>query len=45
VEKPSPTTEELTFAERLLTLGREPDTDLPDRTVVPGGPADTTGGD
>jgi len=35
VKKPSPVTEELTRTERFLTLGREPDTDLPDRQVVP----------
>jgi hypothetical protein len=34
IEKPSPSAEELTLTERLLTLGREPDPELPDRTVV-----------
>jgi hypothetical protein len=34
VEKPSPAPEELTFTERLLTLGRQPSPELPDRTVV-----------
>jgi hypothetical protein len=34
IQKPSPSPEELTLTERLLTLGRTPDTDLPDRTVV-----------
>jgi UDP-2,3-diacylglucosamine pyrophosphatase LpxH len=34
VQKPSPSPEELTLTERLLTLGRRPDTSLPDRTVV-----------
>jgi metallophosphoesterase superfamily enzyme len=34
IQKPSPSPEELTLTERLLTLGRRPDTDLPDRTVV-----------
>ena len=34
IEKPSPATQELTLTERLFTVGREPDTGLPDRTVV-----------
>jgi hypothetical protein len=34
IEKPSPGAEELTLTERLLTLGREPDPALPDRTVL-----------
>ncbi|QLD90510.1 metallophosphoesterase [Natronomonas salina] len=34
IEKPSPSPEELTLTERLLTLGRKPDPELPDRTVV-----------
>ena len=34
IEKPSPATQELTLTERLFTVGREPDTRLPDRTVV-----------
>ena len=34
IQKPSPSPEELTLTERLLTLGRKPDTDLPDRAVV-----------
>ena len=34
IEKPNPSAEELTLTERLLTLGREPDPDLPDRRVV-----------
>ena len=34
-EKPSPAPEELTLTERLLTLGRKPDPELPDRAVVP----------
>ena len=34
IQKPSPSPEELTLTERLLTLGRKPDTDLPDRKVV-----------
>lgn len=34
IEKPSPTSQELTLTERLFTVGREPDTTLPDRTVV-----------
>jgi len=36
IEKPSPSAEELTLTERLLTLGREPDPELPDRAVVEG---------
>jgi UDP-2,3-diacylglucosamine pyrophosphatase LpxH len=34
VDKPSPSPEELTLTERLLTLGRAPDPELPDRRVV-----------
>lgn len=34
IEKPSPAPEELTFTERLLTLGRQPSPELPDRAVV-----------
>ena len=34
ITKPSPATEELTFTERLFTVGREPDLSLPDRHVV-----------
>ena len=34
IEKPSPATQELTLTERLFTVGREPDTGLPERTVV-----------
>jgi UDP-2,3-diacylglucosamine pyrophosphatase LpxH len=34
IEKPSPGTEELTLTERLLTLGRKPDPELPDRAIV-----------
>jgi UDP-2,3-diacylglucosamine pyrophosphatase LpxH len=34
IEKPSPSPEELTLTERLLTLGRKPDPSLPDRTVL-----------
>ena len=34
MKKPSPTTEELTLTERLFTVGREPDTELPERVVV-----------
>ena len=39
MEKPSPATEELTLTERLFTVGREPELDLPDRTVVEDGRA------
>jgi UDP-2,3-diacylglucosamine pyrophosphatase LpxH len=35
VEKPNSTAEELTRTERLLTLGREPDPELPERSTVP----------
>ena len=35
IEKSSPTAAELTRTERFLTLGREPNPELPDRTVVP----------
>ncbi|MFA9418277.1 metallophosphoesterase [Natrinema sp. HArc-T2] len=34
IEKPSPSTDEITFIERLLTLGREPRPELPGRSVV-----------
>ena len=34
IEKPSPKAEELTLTERLFTVGREPNVDLPDRAVV-----------
>ena len=34
IEKPSPSTDEITLTERLLTLGREPNPELPDRSVV-----------
>jgi UDP-2,3-diacylglucosamine pyrophosphatase LpxH len=34
IEKPSPSPDELTLTERLLTLGRKPDPELPDRAVV-----------
>jgi UDP-2,3-diacylglucosamine pyrophosphatase LpxH len=34
IEKPNPSAEELTRTERLLTLGREPEPEFPDRTVV-----------
>jgi len=35
IQKPSPSPEELTLTERFLTLGRRPDTDLPDGAVLP----------
>ena len=35
IDKSSPTAAELTRTERLLTLGRAPNPELPDRTVVP----------
>ncbi len=34
VEKPSPKVEELTLTERLFTVGREPELDLPDGAIV-----------
>jgi len=34
VAKPSPATEELTLTERLFTVGREPEPNLPDRHVI-----------
>jgi UDP-2,3-diacylglucosamine pyrophosphatase LpxH len=34
IEKPSPAPEELTITERLLTLGRKPDPELPESKVV-----------
>jgi UDP-2,3-diacylglucosamine pyrophosphatase LpxH len=34
IRKPSPATEELTLTERLFTVGREPDADLPDRQLI-----------
>ncbi len=34
IEKPSPKAEELTLTERLLTLGREPDVELPEKAVI-----------
>lgn len=34
MEKPSPSAEELTLTERLLTLGREPNPELPDGMVI-----------
>ncbi len=44
MEKPSPATEELTLTERLFTVGREPELELPDRTVVEDGrPASSVG--
>jgi len=36
IEKPSPSPEELTLTERLLTLGRTPNPVLPDRRIVAG---------
>ena len=43
IEKSSPMVEELTLTERLFTVGREPDVELPDRTVV-GADADADAG-
>ncbi|WP_255169649.1 metallophosphoesterase [Natrononativus amylolyticus] len=39
IEKRSPSAEEITLTERLLTLGREPSPELPGRSVVADGPA------
>jgi len=36
IQKPSPSPEELTLTERFLTLGRKPDTDLPEDAVLEG---------
>ena len=36
MEKPDPAKADLTFTERLLTVGREPDPTIPDRVVVAG---------
>ena len=36
IEKPSPGTEELTLTERLLTLGRKPEPELPGKATVAG---------
>jgi len=38
IDKPSPLAEELTRTERLFTLGREPELDLPDRRVLEDAP-------
>ncbi|WP_267161165.1 metallophosphoesterase [Halovenus salina] len=38
IEKPSPSPEELTLAERLLTLGRKPDPSLPEQAVLADSP-------
>ncbi|WP_424018936.1 metallophosphoesterase [Halorientalis pallida] len=35
IRKPSPSPEELTLTERLLTVGRKPDPDLPERAEIP----------
>ncbi|MBO4246199.1 metallophosphoesterase [Halomicrobium sp. IBSBa] len=42
IEKPTPSPDELTLTERLLTLGRTPDVDLPDETVVGADDAEPT---
>jgi len=34
MEKPDPAKEDLTLTERLLTVGREPEPDIPDRVVI-----------
>ena len=39
--KPSPASEELTMTERLLTVGRTPKPELPDRTVIEGALTDS----
>jgi len=43
IDKPNPSTDELTRTERLLTLGREPDPGLPSRGVVTDDSARTGG--
>jgi hypothetical protein len=43
IKKPSPATEELTLTERLLTLGREPNPDLPEGIVIEPGDSPETG--
>lgn len=35
IAKPSPVAEELTLTERLFTVGREPDAEVPERRVIP----------
>lgn len=40
IEKPSPVHEDLTWTERALTIGREPDPDVSSRTVIPNQPVD-----
>jgi UDP-2,3-diacylglucosamine pyrophosphatase LpxH len=42
IEKPSPSPEELTLTERLLTLGREPNLDLPGQAVLDDEPDPST---
>ncbi|NLV10714.1 metallophosphoesterase [Halomicrobium sp. HM KBTZ05] len=42
IEKPTPSPDELTLTERLLTLGRTPDVNLPDETVVGADDAEPT---
>ncbi|MFP8952200.1 metallophosphoesterase [Natrialbaceae archaeon A-arb3/5] len=42
IEKPNPSADEITLTERVLTLGREPNPELPDRGVVSDDRADTT---
>ncbi len=42
IQKPSPGTEELTLTERLLTLGRKPNLELPDQAVVEDTPTIST---
>jgi len=42
ISKPSPSTEELTRTERFLTVGREPEPQLPDRRVVRPNGGETT---
>jgi hypothetical protein len=45
IEKPNPSAEELTLTERLLTLGREPKPNLPDRAVTSDPAAPTSRGE
>ena len=43
VKKPSPAEDELTLTERLFTVGREPELDIPERTLIDSGEVVSTG--
>jgi hypothetical protein len=45
IEEPSPSPDELMLTERLLTIGRKPDTELPERTVIEDDTPDDTPSD